>query len=272
MRLDVPTPTLPAGCLVRALRPADTARTARLHRRLLPNGLFPRLGQAFVRRWHRTFLDTPAALGLGVVRSGEVVAFVLVTLDQRLYLRHVLRTHRTALLWRGALGLLVRPAVLVRFLRTRVRAYARHLLPRRLRAGAAAQAGPAPGPDGTPRPGRRVRVAVVHAVVTVPGARGLGLARALLETAVAAAAAARADHVALVTDCSDPDLGLPPEGAAAMYERLGWTRAEVRRHRDGRWVAEYRLPLARVTTPGTVLDLTAGSAPVGADGRPEGRA
>ncbi|WP_380165238.1 GNAT family N-acetyltransferase [Jannaschia sp. R86511] len=239
MTTHLPTATLPPGYLLRRLRPVDTVTTARLHRGLLPNGLFPRLGPRFLRYWHATFLDTPAATGLAVVHHGEVVAFVLATLDQRLYLHHTLRRHRWSLMWRGALGLLTRPVVLVRFLRTRVRAYARHLLPGR----GAGRTGAQPGQPPRDRPERRVRVAVVHAVVTSEAARGQGCARALLDTVADAARRARADHVALVTDVADPASGAPVSGAAAMYERLGWRREGVRRHRDGRWVAEYRLDL-----------------------------
>ncbi len=251
MPMNLPTSTLPAGYLLRRLRTGDTPTTARLHRRLLPNGLFPRLGPRFLEPWHGTFLDTPAATGLAVVHQGEVVAFVLATLDQRLYLRHTLRRHRWSLMWRGALGMLARPHVLVQFLRTRVRAYARHLLPTKRgteRTGEGGRTATTPAPD---RLEHRVRVAVVHAVVTSEQARGRGCARALLDTVTEAALRARADHVALVTDIADPATGGPATGAAAMYERLGWRREAVRRHRDGRWVAEYRLDLARPAAPGT---------------------
>lgn len=231
--------TLPAGYLLRRLRTGDTATTARLHRRLLPHGLFPRLGPRFLRHWHGTFLDTPAATGLAVVHHGEVVAFLLASLDQRLYLHHTLRHHRRALMWRGALGLLARPHVLVRFLRTRLRAYARHLLPG---SGGPSQAGPPPGHGE-----RRVRVAVVHAVVTSEAARGQGCARALLDVAVDSARRARAEHVALVTDVPGPD-ATAVTGAAAMYERLGWRREDLRQQRDGRWVAEYRFDLHPTTS------------------------
>ena len=230
-----PTAVLPPGYLLRRMRPADTDATARLHRRLLPNGLFPQLGRRFVRRWHATFLDTQAATGMAVEHQGEVVAFVVATLDQRLYLRHALRTHRRPLAWRGALGMLARPHVLLHFLRTRVRAYSRHLLPGVARRD--------PGTATAPPRDRRLRVAVVHAVVTSEQARGLGCARALLEAVVAAARHARADHVALVTDVAHAEDRTGPAGAAAMYEALDWDRTEVRRHRDGRWVAEYRVPL-----------------------------
>ncbi|MGJ7441109.1 GNAT family N-acetyltransferase [Aquipuribacter sp. MA13-6] len=247
MTAHLPAATLPAGYLLRRLRTGDTATTARLHRRLLPNGLFPGLGPRFMRHWHGTFLDTPAATGLAVVHHGEVVAFLLGSLDQRLYLHHTLRHHRRALMWRGALGLLARPHVLLRFLRTRVRTYARHLLPGTGATRRTADQGPPGGRDE-----RRVRVAVVHAVATSEQARGLGCARALLDTFADAARRARADHVALVTDVEDPSTGAAATGAAAMYERLGWHREAVRRHRDGRWVAEYRLALHRPgSEPGT---------------------
>lgn len=117
---------------------------------------------------------------------------------------------------------------------------------------------PAATPDGT-RPQRHVRVAVVHAVVTREHARGHGCARALLDAVTSAARQARADHLALVTDVADPTdsgaatgdaatgeaaTGGAATGAAGMYEALGWERVDVRRHRDGRWVAEYRFALA----------------------------
>lgn len=264
MNLPAPTAALPPGYLLRRMRPTDTDATARLHRRLLPNGLFPRLGLRFVRRWHATFLDTPAATGLAVVHHGEVVAFVVATLDQRLYLRHALRTHRRPLAWRGALGLLARPHVLLHFLRTRVRAYSRHLLPGAARRSQVRVTAP-------PRD-RRLRVAVVHAVVTSEQARGLGCARALLEAVVAAAQQARADHVALVTDVAHEQDRTGPAGAAAMYEALGWERVEVRPHRDGRWVAEYRLPLRPPggdtdAATGLVLDRSSSQPPGGTGGR-----
>ncbi len=256
MSTHLPDSTLPPGYLLRPMCVLDTTRTARLHRHLLPNGLFPRLGSRFLRRWHRTFLDTPAATGLAVTHQGEVVAFVLATLDQRLYLQHTLRRHRWPLMWRGALGLLTRPAVLVRFLRTRVRSYARHLVPAvagRVRSAPAdtSATGPATPSEPAARSSRRVRVAVVHAVLTVEEARGQGCARALLDTVAAAARRARADHVALVTDVEEPAATDPADrdrasGAAAMYEALGWRRHDVRRQRDGRWVAEYGLLLDRV--------------------------
>jgi len=259
--LPAPTAVLPPGYLLRRMRPTDTDATARLHRRLLPNGLFPRLGRQFVRRWHATFLDTPAATGLSVVHHGEVVAFVVATLDQRLYLRHVLGTHRRPLAWRGALGLLLRPHVLLHFLRTRVRAYARHLLPGVARRG--------PGTATAPPPDRRLRVAVVHAVVTSEQARGLGCARALLEAVVAAARQSHADHVALVTDVAHEQDRTGPAGAAAMYEALGWERAEVRRHRDGRWVREYQMPLR---PPGLDADAATGVELDRSRSQPPGRA
>lgn len=264
MSTHLPTATLPPGYLLRRMRPGDTARTARLHRRLLPNGLFPRLGARFVARWHRTFLDTPAATGLTVTHQGEVVAFVLATLDQRLYLRHVLRRHRWPLMWRGATGMLVRPHVLVRFTRTRLRAYARHLVPGLDRRRTPLVHAPerrtvADGLPAGPEAAPRTRIAVVHAVVTSEQARGMGCARAMLDSVLAAAARARADHVALVTDVADPAPDAPATGAAAMYETLGWRRHGVRRHRDGRWVAEYRMDLPPTPAAGadaTSVDLT----------------
>lgn len=220
---------------LRDMRVTDLPATARLHRTLLPNGLFPLLGQRFVQRWHRTFLSSPDAVAQVVTDEKDtVVAFLLATTDQRRYLAGTLRDHRLTLMALGCVGLLRRPRLLVRFVRTRLRSYWRHLSPLSAPRQRSGRRGPAP--TGRPDTDWEV-VGVVHAVVTDHPARRRGCAAAMLAVVQERALAAGSDHLALVTDL---------DGSAAMYERLGWRRVGVRRHRDGRDIAEYRLvPAAR---------------------------
>lgn len=230
---------------LRDMRVTDLPATARLHRTLLPNGLFPLLGQRFVQRWHRTFLASPDAVAQVVTDEQDtVVAFLLATTDQRRYLAGTLREYRLPLMGLGCVALLRRPRLLVRFVRTRLRTYWRHLSPLSAPRQGSARRGPAS--TGRPDTDREV-VGVVHAVVTDHPARRRGCAAAMLAVVQERALAAGSDHLALVTDL---------DGSAAMYERLGWHRVGVRRHRDGRVVAEYRLV---PTAP--VVDLR----PTGAD-------
>ena len=90
----------------------DIKQTALLQISYLPTGLFPKLGPGFVRRWHRTFIDSPTGVALVVRDTDEsVVAYLLGTTDQHAYVHHVLAKDRLALAWRGAAGLLLRPAL-----------------------------------------------------------------------------------------------------------------------------------------------------------------
>jgi len=110
------------------LVPADLWQTSRLHRSLLSYGFLPQLGNTFVRRWHRTFLDS--SYGAAFVAKdghGEIQGFVLASIDQARYNADVLSHARMALAWRGVLGLAVRPRLAVLFLRSRVGHYLRHI-------------------------------------------------------------------------------------------------------------------------------------------------
>lgn len=204
------------AAVVRRVARPDLDTTAELHVRCLHDGLFPRLGTPFVRRWHRTFLDCPhGSAHAAVGADGAVLAFLLGATDQAAYVRGTLRSAKWPLLWRGALGLARRPRLALTFVRTRAGRYARRLL----------------GRSGSPAAAAPARVAVVHAIVTDERARGRGLGRDLLARFEADVAAAGVDTVELVTD----EAG----GAVEFYRRLGWTEGDTRPNRDGRRMVHF---------------------------------
>lgn len=196
---------------VEALSRADAGATARLHRVHLPHGLFPRLGTRFVSRWHRTFIDDPAAAVLGVrSETGELQGFLLGTLDQQAYARRTLTTAARPLAALGLLALLTRPRVLSTFLRTRAVRYGRRLVSRTRPSGAS-------GPTS--------KVGVLHALVCVPEARGQGIGAALVEEFERLAEQRGTPLLQLVTRADG--------GAAEYYCSLGWQLTDQRRDRDG---------------------------------------
>lgn len=222
------------GVQIRRAEDGDLQATAQAHLRFLPVGLFPSMGERFLRRWHRTFLHPPHGIALVAVdrqaRGEQVVGFLLGTTDQAAQTDALLRNRRTllALGVAGLVALLRRPRLAARFLRTRGRPWLRKLRQRR-RATA-----------GTPgaRPARPV--AVLAAVAVESGARGRGLGAALVRHFVAEARASGAEVAELVTV-------VPGEGGAGagFYERLGWSATGDRRTRDGTTVRTYVYPLDR---------------------------
>jgi len=208
------------------LDPATVAYAADLHRRALPGGFFARLGPGFLREYHRTFLEGPAAVALAGIADGRPAGMLVGTLDNAAHWRWALRNHGAALAVRGAAGLAAHPVLLRDFARGRAARYARAVA-RRLGpsdAGAAPDAGP---PE---------RVAVLTHVAVDTWARDHGLGARLVTAFVGAARAAGADTAALVTLAG-------PAGAGRFYERLGWTAVADRTDLDGHPITEYRLPL-----------------------------
>lgn len=214
---------------LRPLTPADLDRVAELHRRELPHGLFPSLGQPFLRHYHRTFLASPHAIALAAPARGRPAGFLVATLDQRAHHQWLTRNHGLRLAVAGLVGLVTHPRALWRFARTRVGRYLRAVL-RALRPRPARAA-----PAGGARPDEQVAV-LMHVAVD-PDRRGDGLGRRLTEELVDRARQAGAAEVRLVTRADD--------GAGRFYERLGWAPTTQRHNRDGTLVTEYRIPATR---------------------------
>jgi GNAT superfamily N-acetyltransferase len=193
---------------VRPATPADVAVIADIHGRLLPHGFFADLGPRFLRAYHRSFMASPHAVSM-VACCGEQVAGVIAgAMDATEHQRYVIRHHGPRLLAAGAVALVLRPALLMRFLTTRLGRYARGLLRAVKPAGAG---GERPTSDGPPGP-----VAVLTHVAVDPAMQGGGAGSALVGAYVDEVRRdGRAERIELVT--------LAEEGASGFYERLGWT-------------------------------------------------
>lgn len=244
---DEPTP--PAAShrpnLPLEIRPLDSDHvkdTAALHAHQLPNGLFPALGQRFLRVWHQTFLDSDHAAGAVVVDTSAedaVVGYLLLALHPLDHVHELKTKYRRELLLEGMRGLLCHPGVGLHFVRTRALRYTVRLFARRPSRPGTSDEDPVP--------------AVVHSVATDPRYARQGVAARLLHWAQLRTTDAGIHQLALVTDAEKTSSGnlLAPDesqGAAAMYDHLGWRRTS-QRERDGRWLVEFRKDLPEEERP-----------------------
>jgi GNAT superfamily N-acetyltransferase len=221
------------------LRPAghdDLHLTARVHVDLLPIGLFPALGTHFVRRWHRTFVDSPHGAIYVVIDpqapGNGFVGFLLGTTDQAAYTAAVLADPRAmaGLALRGSTALLRRPRLGWHFTRSRALPWARRLFHPRSAVPAAAP-GLKARPGVTPEP-----VAVLCAVAVRPDRRGSGVGGRLVAHFLRQARLSGATTAELVT-------AVGALGAARFYERSGWQAGPERQTRDGDLVRTYQRTL-----------------------------
>jgi GNAT superfamily N-acetyltransferase len=228
----IPVPAKLPGYAVRDATVSDLPTTARLHVRELRVGLFPRLGRWFVMRWHRAFLQSPNAVSLTVVRpdpNGDerIVGFLIGAVDREAFIQELLTRHRNALLLRGVCALAVRPWVLGRFLRTRLRPYLRRLT----RVEARSRRGDPPGAATRVE----ARIAELTAIVVIPPLRGTGAGRALVQEFLRRCSAGGAPTAELVTLSG-------PGSAADFYAHTGWTASGQAVTRDGLLVQRFRRP------------------------------
>lgn len=248
----------------RPLRSGDLEVSASMHRKYLPNGLFPALGVAFLQEWHRTFLNSATACGAVIEdpENGATAGYLLLALHPRQHAEEVLERHSRVLVRRGLVGLLGNPRLAGYFLRTRAARYATRLVTAIRRSGRGSPTDGAGAPSSTSGPGSPGEegageaLSVVHAVITSPDYRGMGVAHRLLDWAADESVRHGATGIALVTDIgvepgrhtplvADDDTG---QGAAGMYDRLGWRRHDTRT-RNGRVLQEFRLDLPVPASP-----------------------
>ena len=258
---------------IREMTPADLPLTAFWHRTALPQAFFTRLGPRFLRRWQQTYLDSPHAIALVAERTDvlppQPVAFLLAATDAQAHQAHVLRHHRLSLTVLGLGALLVRPAVLVRFLRTRAGRYIQRMAHLPTTGGLASQASPTatdaacgcPPPTSTsstdPAQAHRARVAVVVALVVDVKVRRSGVGRALLDAFTLRAAQAGADRAELVTAWASD--------AEAFYDECGWSRSTMRPNRDGSFVSPFHLALGAEVPPAECARHAAGPVATSSD-------
>lgn len=235
-------PMVADDLVLRGATVADLDATAQLHVDQLPAGFFPDLGPRFMRRWHRTYLDSPHGVALVVVcrcdAGGHVYGFLFGSIDESTHMRAVLTDRRCLLPLAAIAGvsLLRDPPLAARFVRTRARPWTRRLLgtltPR--------PAAPAAATDSAP-------VAVLAAVAVDPSLRGTGVGARLVERFLNHAHAGGSATAELVTDAS-------ADGAGVFYERLGWAPGREYRTRDGDRVRSYRHPGVSPTPRSTFGD------------------
>lgn len=216
--------------VLRPLDQPDIGFSAQLHAIALPHGFFVSLGSRFLRAYHRSFLDSPFAVGLVAVIDGVPAGFVLGTVDDGRHYHHVVRRQWWRLLPAALMGLLRRPGVAWRFGRTRLRRYLRGFV--RLRRGspvpAAGAAAPAEAPAG---PQGVLTHIAVHA-----GCRAHGVGRALTEGFVDAARVAGGKRLRVVTLAGEA-------GAGPFYARTGWDSAGRFCDAEGTWWEAFSLVL-----------------------------
>lgn len=215
---------------IRAARSEDLSEVVRLHLQLLPHGFFARLGQGYLRVYHRSFMTSPFAVSLVAYRDDRLVGFVAGALDAHRHQQWTLRRCGSRLLVSGVLALALRPQLAWEFLTTRTGRYLRGVL-RAVRPVASSPTAAAPT-DGSLPTGP---VAVLTHVAVDPGDQGRGSGSALVDSFVERVRAAGTLRVELVTLCDD--------GASPFYERLGWSAVGVH-EREGAKFRRFTLDLA----------------------------
>lgn len=230
--------------IVRDAVPSDLAYTARKHEALLPHGLFPRLGQPFLRRWHATFLDSSHGIAVVAEQIGDTgavsVGFLLGSTDQVRLVDDVLARHRWRLVLAGGAALLRRPRLALHFVRTRAKPYLRRLSGASCRAGVqvdAATTVPTAVEEAEATP-----IAVITAVAVDDNCRSTGAGSALVAMFVARAADSGISEAQLTTLTGSG-------GAGPFYEKLGWQFVESHPTRDGLAMSTYRLTLGSHAAP-----------------------
>lgn len=216
----VPIPRARRPVLVREATAADTATTARLHVHNLSLGLFPRLGPAFVARWHRAHVQSPHGVALVAVERDpagveHIAGFVVGSTDRVAFRAELLTRHRRVLLLHGVRALVLRPRVLCHFLRTRLSAYLRRL--RRPRPTVSVPPGAVPAAP----------IADLTAIAVARERRRTGTGAALTAQFLDRCRRSGASRVELVT-------ATQPTGPVEFYTRSGWTARRRVPSRDGR--------------------------------------
>ncbi|MFI8414667.1 GNAT family N-acetyltransferase [Paeniglutamicibacter gangotriensis] len=191
--------------------------------RYLPDGLFPRLGKRFVKRWMRTFLIQQHGVALVAVTNDaaqQQVGFLIGSTDQIHHVADVLNNHKWSLLLSGTAALSLRPRVLLQFLRTRARPYLLRI------------AGRTSSPRATITK-TEPATAVITSLVVLPTVRGGGVGSLLVDEFLAQAQREGSFRAELVTTAG-------AAGAGVFYEKIGWVCAEERYSKDGTQIQTYR--------------------------------
>lgn len=219
----------PGHAVVRPARRDELDVLVAVHRDALGHGFLIELGPRFQRAYEATFLDSPHAVALVATIDDVPVGALTGMLSRRAHVRWTLRRRGVRLALLGAAGLLGRPRLALRFARTRLSRYTGGW--RRHRSSSQ--------PIGPPA----VDFAVLSHVAVLPGARGCGAGRRLVEAFVTAAAVNGASQLRLDTRPEE-------QGAGRFYARLGWQRSGVHSTPDDTEMESWTLRINEQTADG----------------------
>ncbi len=207
---------------LRLMTQDDVEAVARWHIAHFPDGFYARLGERFLASHYLGYLDSPHAVAFVAQEDGELVSFLVGSIDDVRHRRSVARRRGFALLTSGAAALAARPHLWRDFLLRRSHWYLRRAVSGLRRHAVPVQDAPQFGE--------------LAYVVTSPEARRHGVGSALTASYLTAARLAGARHAFLVTPADN-------ENARRFYEKRGWVADGFRRTRDGAPLAAYRLDL-----------------------------
>lgn len=207
---------------VRLMDRGDLAAVARWHLDHFPDGFYARLGERFLASHYRGYLDSPHAVAFVASAEGELVSYLVGSIDDARHRRTIARRRGVALLLSGVAALTARPHLWRDFLLRRSHWYVRRAI-----SGVRRHAAPI---RDAPQFGE------LAYVVTSPDARRHGIGSALTSSYLIAARLSGAKHAFLVTPSDN-------ENARLFYEKRGWIADGSRRTRDGAPLAAYRFGL-----------------------------
>ena len=212
----------PELAIVRRMIPADAAWAAHLHCDALGHGFFSRLGPRFLTAYYESFVESPYAVSFIADTTSGPVGMLVGTVRNRAHYSWVLRTYGRRLFRRALASMVVRPRVLMFFLRTRLGWYLRAVVRWVTRMFTRSTA--------TTRPSDQP--AVLTHIAVDESARGSGAGAALVAAFVNDANRAGCTEAVLVTLAG-------PAGAGPFYRRLGWTLRDRHDDHDGRLLECY---------------------------------
>ena len=204
---------------------ADLRAVARWHIDHFPDGFYARLGERFLASHYRGYLDSPHAVAFAACIDGELVSYLVGSLDDVRHRRLMARRRGLALLFSGAAALSARPTLWPDFLLRRSHWYARRAV-----SGIRRHTRPLHGAS---------QFGELAYVVTSAETRCHGIGSALTAAYLSAARLAGANYAFLVTPADN-------ENTRLFYEKRGWVADGFRRTRDGAPLAAYRLDLTAI--------------------------
>lgn len=177
-------------------------------------GFFSQLGPRFLRSYYESFRRSPHAVTLVALDGTDPVGMVVGAVDERAHFAWVARHRSISLGWFGALALSRRPAIAVRFARTRGRRYIRGLVRFARR------------PSGEIVDRARGVAGVLSHIAVASRMRGSGVGTALATAFVDGAGRDGSTSIRALTRADD-------RGAAGFYTALGWRHTGRRTDSDG---------------------------------------